>query len=167
MKPTYIALLVGLSGLSIACAPATPEIRLLGTANGTYRAQSSEGRVVRAFVEVVNPGDSALDLSRMRYTLHTSNARASVGDIALRRSLPGHSSTVIEVPMVLTRTRGPDIVQRPALHGLDYVLSAQLYARGNRLAHSWQVRTSGRLDDRRAASELRTRPTPLRVANSL
>lgn len=142
MRLSYIALLWLLSASLGACAPSGPELRILGVVDSARRAPGPETQAVRVFLEVVNPGERELALAHMEYELDAPGWGISAGEMGLAHSIPGQSSTVIELPLTLTR---PDQAARADAADMSYTLKARLFGPGNRLARSWRVRASGRL----------------------
>ena len=163
MRFTYIYLLVGLTLSASACGSVTPEIRLLGMADGQRRSDVPDEQAVRVFLEVVNPGTKAFSVARMTYQLRADGWLGGVGEVALSRSVPAQSSTIIEVPLALapsalipTRSSGTS--------GIAYTLEARIYTGGARLARSWRVHTRGHLAQARVAGALRAPVASIRVA---
>ena len=133
-------------------------------ADGRRLPEAPDGHTVRVFFEVANPGTTSLSLARMTYELRAESWLSGPGEIALARSLPAQSSTVIEVPLTLTRAQalGPARSASPSSGG--YTLEARLYTRGDRLARSWRIRASGKLPETGVARALRAPMVPIRVA---
>ena len=179
MSKTFISLHVGIALFLSACATASPDVRLLGMTGAHHRVAEPGQQVVRVFVEVVNPGDVELELSRLDYRLTDGlpqlEASAggplvesvdSHGSVALRRSVGAHASTVIEVPVTLSEGSARGVLGQPVQgSAVAYTLDGRLYASAAAGERSWQVRTSARLDRGGRARQPRTARALVRVAD--
>jgi hypothetical protein len=103
------------------------------------------------FLEVTNPTHVDLELSRIQFELRALPHFATSGDVLLSRPLGPGSTAVVEVPVNVNSN------QRSALSGVPYTLTGRIFAREDRLEHSWRVKASGSLDTRGASQPLRTR----------
>lgn len=139
--------------VAIGCAGASPEVKVIGLsqAGGSDGARTGAGKVLLVFLEVVNPTNQDLRLSRFEYRLEAPEWLDAAGRVDLTRAVSSGSSTVFEVPVPLARARG----RMP--EGATYTLKGKIFAREDRVERSWKVRASGALASR---SE---EPVPLHV----
>src|SRR5262245_55420144 len=114
--------------LLVGCAGGRPQVKALGVSQ-SRRAVDAKTLIV--FVEVVNPSQSPLRLSRLEYQLEASSWFHSRGKVALQRSVGAGSSAVVEIPVEASN----DVPS-----GAAYALSGKLFARENRVERSWKVR---------------------------
>jgi hypothetical protein len=107
------------------------------------------------FVEVVNPTQAQLTLSRLEYQLEASTWFRSRGKVALRRSIGPGSSAVVEIPVPVDPSRRSGRVPT----GAPYELEGKLYARDNRVERSWKVKVEGSLSQSSATRLIRVHVT--------
>lgn len=93
-----LALLFGLVlGLLFgACQSAggNPQLRVLGVHD---QAATQQQQVV--FVQVTNPANHPLKLTKLDYTFAADGATVSTGEVPLERDVPAGAAVVVEVPL--------------------------------------------------------------------
>ena len=90
-----LALLFGLV-LFGACQSAggNPQLRVLGVHD---QAAVQQQQVV--FVQVTNPANHPLKLTKLDYTFAADGATVSTGEVPLERDVPAGAAVVVEVPL--------------------------------------------------------------------
>ena len=137
MKSHFVRSILPLGALlaATACGAGRPEVKLLGASPATA---DSAHRVLRVFVEVINPTGRDIELSGMDYTLRAERWFDAAGHIALRRSVTARTSAVVEITVPLTGA--PDEVA-----GVPYRLEGTLFGHSEHVERSWRIRASGAL----------------------
>jgi len=113
---------------------ARPQVKVLGV------SQASSEPALVMFVEVVNPTQSELALSRLEYALEAPSLFRTQGKVALQRRIGAGSSAVLEIPVTIDRTARSSVPT-----GAPYELEGKLFARENRVERSWKVKVEGAL----------------------
>jgi hypothetical protein len=151
-----LAALLALAGLS-ACGGATPRVKVLGA---EQRRQRAEGAVLTVFVEVVNPTERDLALSRLEYDLAAERMFARRGQVELSRRIGAGSSAIVEIAVPVARDLSG------ALDGVPYRLAGRLFALGDHRERYWTVELRGELAATRTAGAqvLRVKLAPDGVA---
>lgn len=89
-----IALLLLALPLAFGCATArSPELRVLGI----HEARRHEV----LFVQVTNPANRPMRLTKLEYRFAAGSATVSEGELALAREVPAGEAIVVEVPVEL------------------------------------------------------------------
>lgn len=124
-----LALLFGLVlGLLFgACQSAggNPQLRVLGVHD---QAATQQQQVV--FVQVTNPANHPLKLTKLDYTFAADGATVSTGEVPLERDVPAGAAVVVEVPLD-TDSRRPMMLSGTLVAELDqmvreFQISAQI-----------------------------------------
>ena len=85
-----LALLVAVA--LVGCATASsPTLRVLGVHDRTPSHM--------VFVQVTNPANRPMRLTRLEYTFAASGQTISTGEVTLERDVPAGSAVVVEVPL--------------------------------------------------------------------
>jgi LEA14-like dessication related protein len=86
-------ILPGLAGLAGAGCHSgkSPELRVLGV--------HEEPRHDVVFVQVTNPANHPMRLTRLEYTFAADGAKLSEGSLALAREVPAGAAVVVEIPL--------------------------------------------------------------------
>jgi LEA14-like dessication related protein len=142
LNPHRLTLLLGAGILAAGCATASPEVKVLGVSQ-PQAGQAQQVLVV--FLEVVNPTDRSLELSRLEYRLSAPEWLDTQGRVGLSRAVSAGSSTIVEIPVPVQRPDIPEVV--------SYSLEGTLFARENRIERSWSVAVTGALAERSARGE--------------
>lgn len=129
-----------LAVVAAGCASSRPRIKVLGVTDAQAVSSKASKRALVVFLEVVNPGAQELKLSRLEYRLDAESVLAVRGEIPLSRAVAADSSTVIEVPVQIDRSRGE--LDRT----IPYLLSGRLFTVADRVERSWKVNVRGVLD---------------------
>jgi LEA14-like dessication related protein len=80
------------SAAGLGCHPATsPELRVLGV------NEAARHEVV--FVQVTNPANRTMRLTKLEYTFAADGAKVSEGELSLARDVPAGAAVVVEVPL--------------------------------------------------------------------
>lgn len=128
---------------------ARPQVKVLGVSQAAMPARGD--RTLVMFVEVVNPTQSELTLSRLEYELDAPSLFSTRGNVSLRRKVQPGSSAVVEIPVPLAREIGASRVPS----GAPYELEGKLFARENRVERSWKVKVEGALSQGTASRLIR------------
>jgi hypothetical protein len=87
-----VAGLLVLGGVTSGChGGRTPELRVLGV--------HEEPRHDVVFVQVTNPANHPMRLTRLEYTFAADGAKLSEGAVALAREVPAGAAVVVEIPL--------------------------------------------------------------------
>ena len=132
-----VALAAVLVSTSLGCASQGPEVKVLGVSQP--RQPVAEQRIL-VFVEVVNPGNHDLQLSRLEYRFKASSWFKSEGRVALTRQVAPGASAIVEIPVPVDAS-GADA----GLGGVPFSLEGRLFAQDERLERSWSVKAKGAL----------------------
>jgi hypothetical protein len=131
------ALIVFASALLTGCAAGpTPRVKVLGAEQ--VRAHAG-GPSLIVFVEVVNPTDSDLALSRLEYDLSADALLRAKGSARVDRRIGPDSSAVVEISVPVERKVAA------ALPGASYRLAGKLFAHGDHMEQFWKVEVKGEL----------------------
>ena len=85
-----LALLAGIAGAGCHSGK-SPELRVLGV--------HEEPRHDVVFVQVTNPANRPMRLTRLEYTFAADGAKLSEGALALAREVPAGAAVVVEIPL--------------------------------------------------------------------
>ncbi|HET9987462.1 MAG TPA: LEA type 2 family protein [Kofleriaceae bacterium] len=107
-----IAVAVAL-GTGCQSAGSNPQLRVLGVHD-----QIAAQQVV--FVQVTNPANHSLKLTKLEYTFAADGATVSTGEVPLERDVPAGAAVVVEVPLDSTSDR-PMTLQGTLTTELDQV----------------------------------------------
>lgn len=132
---TLVALVLAV-GLA-ACAGPAPHVKVLGAEQARAR---QGGPVLTVFVEVVNPTDRDLALSRLEYDLSAGRVFARKGNVAVERRIGAGSTAIVEIAVPVARGAARNLA------GVPYRLDGRLYAHGDHIERSWQVAVKGELE---------------------
>ena len=158
-----IWLALGLAlGTSLAgCATTSPSVKVLGFTEGVAASSRSDSLVV--FVEVVNPTQRELALSRLEYRLDARSWFQTDGSVVLSRVVAPGSSTVVEVPIRFHRLAGyGHDGQSDSDQAVSYSLRGRLWAMSEQVQRSWNVEVAGVLDAE-AVADAHAGPASLHV----
>ena len=108
----------------LGCAGPTPAVQLLGISSSEPVSPTE----VLLFVEVTNPTQRDLTLSRFDYELETDGLLTDKGRVPLTRELSAGATAVVEIPV-----RG---VKKEAA-GVALQLRGRLHATEDRVPRSW------------------------------
>jgi hypothetical protein len=86
-----VRVLLCLALLAACHAAKAPELRVLGLHDASSR------EVV--FVQVTNPEDRPMRLTKLEYTFAAAGATVSTGEVPLQRDVPAGAAVVLEVPL--------------------------------------------------------------------
>ncbi len=151
---TYLhLLLIGLPFLTtVGCAGPRPGVQVIGISTPSV-IQDEEALL---FVEVTNPTQRDLELSRFDYELEASGWPADSGEVPLSRGLAAGATAVVEIP-IKTGTG-------TAASGQAFEIRGRLHATENRVPFSWPFNSSGALDNSQIdTSSLRVKVFPARA----
>jgi LEA14-like dessication related protein len=111
---TFLATLFSIA-IATGCQSAggNPQLRVLGVHD-----QISAQQVV--FVQVTNPANHSLKLTKLEYTFAADGATVSTGEVPLERDVPAGAAVVVEVPLDSTSDR-PMTLQGTLTTELDQV----------------------------------------------
>lgn len=158
MLPFRVIVLLSLMSLAlVACGSTTPQVRVIGVSHAKRsHSQTGTGKVMVVFVEVVNPTDRKLNLSRLEYELAAEDWFSSTGKVTVSRPIGAKSTAVLEIPVPFSEPKAAKMVA--------YTLKGTLYADDHDLLRSWNIHVNGVLDSSAlAASSARIR---VRIAGS-
>lgn len=125
------------AALASGCANQGPQVKVLGVTQP--RQPVAEQRVV-VFVEVVNPGQRELQLSRLEYQFQASKWLSSQGRVALARNIAPGASAIVEIPVPVEK-----VAEGTGKDGLGFTLQGRLFAQDDQLERSWSVKAKGAL----------------------
>lgn len=131
-----IALLLALGGalgLS-ACSAASPRVTVLGVEQAPAAATARRSLLV--LVEVVNPTQRGLHLSRLEYRVRATSWFESAGQVQLSREIGAGESAIVEIPVPVGHTAAHE-------HAIPYTLDGRLFALENHIERSWRVAVRG------------------------
>jgi len=89
-----LALLFGLVLFAFQSAGGNPQLRVLGVHD---QIATQQQQVV--FVQVTNPANHPLKLTKLEYTFAADGATVSTGEVPLERDVPAGAAVVVEVPL--------------------------------------------------------------------
>ena len=137
--------LVPLILLVAACTSSTPKVKVLGVTNSS----GDSPQTIHVFMQVVNPTQKELRLSRLKYSMNAGSWFKASGEIRLTRALPGDSAAVLDIPIPvdqpLTRSATPIVFR----------LNGRLYARDHTNMRSWAVKADGTFTSSEGTGRLR------------
>lgn len=111
---------------------------MLGVAPANANARHAASKLLVVYVEVVNPTNRVVKLSRLDYRLRAPSWFDTEGRMPLSRPVGAGSSVVLEIPVALTKNgKWP--------HGAPYTLEGKLFGVQDQIERSWQVKASGAL----------------------
>jgi LEA14-like dessication related protein len=134
--------------ISLGCGGAAPQLKVLGVTEPGARTARTEAdaHTMVLFLEVVNPSELPLELSRLSYRFQASPWFEAVGEIALSRAVGADSAEVVEVPVRLSPAQFPSQAAATGKAGdMLFSLDGRLFARAGGLERSWNVALKGRL----------------------
>ena len=115
---------------------------------GVQESRSQAPRnALLVFVEVVNPTQSALTLSRLEYRVRATSWFESSGEVRITRQIGAESSAVVEISVPVERAVSGDDGSIP------YVLEGKLFAREDLRERSWDVAVRGALGNAQATGD--------------
>jgi hypothetical protein len=163
MRRTVSHMIIVLVALAAAgCGRAAPQVKVIGVSDAQARPSASQ-RTMVVFLEVVNPTNVDLKLSRLEYQLSAGPWLTTEGKIALHRAVGAGSSTVVEVPVQLSPSaRAVDVPDGP----VSYSLAGRLFALTDRTERSWSVVVHGVLQPEAFSDLRRAVRARMRIANS-
>ncbi|MEP6862660.1 MAG: LEA type 2 family protein [Deltaproteobacteria bacterium] len=109
----FLALFVTIALAACQSTGGSPQLRVLGVHD-----QIAAQQVV--FVQVTNPANHALKLTKLEYTFAADGATVSTGEVPLERDVPAGAAVVVEVPLDSTSAR-PMTLQGTLTTELDQV----------------------------------------------
>ena len=124
--------------MAAACGSTRPKVTVLGVSQSQAAATS-----VRVFVEVLNPTDRELKLSRLRYQLTAESWFEAKGVVDVERAVGAGSAAVVEIAIPITAPH-----RGAAKSPVAFQLRGTLYAREHAGTRSWKVDTHGTLKPR-------------------
>jgi len=133
MEVRHLTALVFAALMLGACAGSGPSIKVIGL--GEAQRLDSDGKLV-VLVEVVNPSQTEVVLSKLKYRLECDAWAPVSGTLRLSRSVSPRSSEVFQIPV----TAKDKSAGRKGVNGLGFELNGRLYA----VDQSWKVSTKGR-----------------------
>jgi hypothetical protein len=126
-----VVIAVALALGAAACgAAAGPQVKVLGVSE-QGAATTAQPHSVVVFLQVRNPSNRPIKLSRLQYTFSADGA-SKVGNLTLSRSLAGDAAVIVEVPIEL---------HAPA--DGEFHLDGKLYAFEDQIVRSWKVNAVG------------------------
>jgi len=153
-------LAVGLFG----CSTAAPQVKVLGvsrTATTPAERRSAPGeRTLVVFVEVVNPTQRDLHLTRMEYRMAAHPWLEAKGNVPLSREVASDSTAVVEIPVSYRDAESG----QSAPDSVPFELHGRLFSLERRVERSWHVKVSGTID--LAALAATGQPIRARIAAS-
>ncbi len=88
---TSLALSIGALSLAAGCHPVKPpELQVLGVHDTGHQV---------VFVQVTNPADRPMHLTKIEYKFAADGATVSTGEVPLSRDVPAEGTVVVEVPL--------------------------------------------------------------------
>lgn len=151
--------------IPVGCASTSPNLKVLGVADGAPSVSRQENLVV--FVEIVNPTARELTVSRLEYRLDADSWFQADGELALARNIGPQSSAIVEVPVRLQRLVNRDAsASETAGAPINYSLQGRLFALTERVQRSWPIAVEGVLSPKAVANARHARPIQLRIADS-
>lgn len=80
---------------AVGCTPTkSPELRVIG-----FDHASRNARREVVFVQVTNPAQRSMRLTKLSYVFAAGNSTVSEGELELHRDVPAGAAIVVEVPM--------------------------------------------------------------------
>lgn len=89
-----LVVLFGLVVFACQSAGSNPQLRVLGVHD---QIATQQQQVV--FVQVTNPANHPLKLTKLEYTFAADGATVSTGEVPLERDVPAGAAVVVEVPL--------------------------------------------------------------------
>jgi hypothetical protein len=88
----FVVFVLGAVGLGAGCHPGgSPELRVLGV--------QQEPRHDVVFVQVTNPANHTMRLTKLQYTFAAAGETLSEGEVPLAREVPAGAAVVVEIPL--------------------------------------------------------------------
>jgi hypothetical protein len=112
-------------------------VTVLGVEQARTPATADHSLLV--FVEVVNPTQRDLHLSRLEYKVRASSWFESAGQVQLARDIGAGESAVVEIPVPMRQSSGGHDGSVP------YTLDGKLFALEDHVERSWKVQVRGAL----------------------
>jgi len=125
---------------------------------GVAQAEAQDTSGVEVLLEVVNPSQTELVLSRLDYHLDCNTWAPLKGSLALSRSVQPSSSEVVQIPI---RPRARALGESRQSESVCE-LSGRLYAVDQKLERWWRVRAKKRFRNKNAALSPAVRVTTSR-----
>ncbi len=116
-----------------------PAVKVIGVTDAQDRHDASEMLLV--FLEVRNPTQRNIKLSRLEYELDAAPLFAASGNVQMQRTVSAGGSAVVQIPVRLSRADAQVIDAR----GVRYALSGTLFVKRGAGEATWPVRVQGRL----------------------
>lgn len=164
-----------LMAISMGCGSAAPQVKMLGVTEPSAQVARAEhqDRTLVLFLEVVNPSDLSLRLSRLEYRFQASPWFSTVGEVALSRAVGADSAAVVEVPVRLSAAnmspQGQG--QGQGMNGeqqddVSFSLEGRLFAKAGTVERSWNVKIGGTLHADSLAGSARRAHVRMHLASS-
>ncbi len=142
-------ILAALSVLALTgCATVAPRVDVLGM------APHAGADSALLFVEVTNPTQRPLELSRLRYNVQGPEEFKAQGEVRLERNVTAGASAIIEVPIQTWHV---------AASGGPIILTGRLYARDESIERSWKISARGAMPGGQQSMD---EPIRIRVADA-
>jgi len=135
-----------------ACASTRPSVRVLGVSEVEPR-QATRALVV--FVEVVNPGEREIQLSKLEYRLRAEPWFATHGRVDLARPIAPGSSAIVEIPVAVRTPDALGTAVASASGGVPFRLEGELFTVDDRVERAWTVAAAGAFAREAAAPSAR------------
>lgn len=170
-----------LMAISMGCGSAAPQVKMLGVTEPSAQVARAEhqDRTLVLFLEVVNPSDLSLRLSRLEYRFQASPWFSTVGEVALSRAVGADSAAVVEVPVRLSAANmSPQGQGQGHGHGhghgmngeqqddVSFSLEGRLFAKAGTVERSWNVKIGGTLHADSLAGSARRARVRMHLASS-
>lgn len=133
----FALLLAAGASAASACATASPRVTVLGVEQAPAPATARHSLLV--FVEVVNPTQRDLHLSRLEYRVRAASWFESAGQVQLAREVGAGESAVVEIPVPMREAGAAQGGSVP------YTLEGKLFALEDHVERSWKVQVRGAL----------------------
>ena len=123
-----------------ACTSSNPQISVLGV-----KAPKPGTRIVKVFVEVLNPTNQAFSLERMEYRFVAEDWIDASGKVLVKRNVAPNGKAIIELRVPLKENVPLEAI------GVLYQLEARLIGFVDKGERSWKVQAKGELNARAGA----------------
>lgn len=158
-----LALLLALGMLLGACTASRPAVKVLGVTDAIQTSPERENLIV--FVQVVNPTNQGMTLSRLEYRLDAESWFQANGEVALARPVGPQSATVVQVPVRMRRLTDPAAAANDGDEAIAYSLQGRLFAVSERVQRSWDVKVKGTLSPEAVADTRQGPQVQIRIAD--